>query len=92
MLWQEGNTWAQLGDDLTEFIIEALPFRWTEIRATEIVLDEVAGEFAGEDPLKPLIRDELNRSKENVLKKMQSFLEKEGKDVALTNLRTRTWR
>jgi len=81
--WREGSTWAQLGDDLTELISKALPLRWREIRATEIVLDEVAREFDGEDPVKLLLRNELNRSRENALK-LKSFLEGDGKEVAFS--------
>ncbi len=37
--------------------------RWEDIRALEIVIGEIAAEFDGEDPLRPLIREALERRK-----------------------------
>ena len=38
-------------------------FFWEEIRAIEIVAEEVAAELGGEDPLRPLLRELLEHSK-----------------------------
>ena len=37
-------------------------------RCVEAVLDEIAPEFGGEDPLKPLFRQDLNRAREGLLR------------------------
>ena len=40
-----------------------LQMRWDDVRALEIVIEEIATEFGGEDPLRPLIRDALEKAK-----------------------------
>lgn len=51
------------GDEIAEALEKGLRAawdqRWQELRAAEIVLDEVAGEFDGEDPLEPDSRQML---------------------------------
>jgi hypothetical protein len=51
---------------LADRIKAGLELRWTELRATEIVLDEIANEFSGEDPLRSLLRTRLNETKPSV--------------------------
>ncbi len=44
-------------------IRRTLLLRWSERRAIEIVLDEVARQFEGEDPLRPKLRTALAESR-----------------------------
>ena len=39
---------------------------WQEVRAIEIVLDEVAQDFEGEDPLRPRMREILNGTRKKL--------------------------
>ena len=49
-------------------------FFWEEIRAIEVVVEEVAAELGGEDPLKPIFQERLERSKAD-LTYLNQFLE-----------------
>ncbi len=40
-----------------------IQMRWEDVRAIEIVIYEIAAEFGGEDPLRPLIREVLDKAK-----------------------------
>ena len=54
---------------------EMVPARWRELRTAEVVLDEVAAEFDGEDPLHPHVRDALDEARqelEELVEKVQS--------------------
>lgn len=46
---------------------EIWPQRWQELRAVEIVVDEVAQEFDGEDPLDPEVRILLDKCRADLL-------------------------
>jgi hypothetical protein len=45
---------------------ELLPGYWQDVRAAEIVADEIAAEF-GEDALKPVLRSVLDRARDSLL-------------------------
>jgi hypothetical protein len=69
--------------------------RWIELRAVETVLKEVAGEFDGEDPADPTIRDmleDMRRELEELAETLQVRIGKldlpEPNDDLLTKLRT----
>ncbi len=47
----------------TARIQAGMQMRWEDVRAVEIVIDEIAAEFGGEDPLRPLIREALDKAK-----------------------------
>ncbi len=47
----------------TARIQAGMRMRWEDVRALEIVIDEIAAEFGGEDPLRPLIREALDKAK-----------------------------
>ena len=59
--------WTQASKRLTEVIEAGLKANWPELRALEIVLDEVAEEFGGEDVLKPRLRQDLEETKQKAL-------------------------
>ena len=74
-------------------------FFWGEMRAIEIVVEEVAAELGGEDPLKPLFREMLERSKagltyfNQILEALGSAVElQEPEEASLTDLRARVER
>jgi len=50
---------------LRESLREAVPWCWQEVRAVEMVLEEVAAEF-GEDPLLPLVREVLDKTRQDL--------------------------
>ncbi len=37
--------------------------RWTDVRLVEKAAEEIAAEFDGEDPLKPVLRKAINKTK-----------------------------
>ena len=57
-------------------------FFWEDMRAIEIVVEEVAAELGGEDPLKPLFREMLEHSKTGLTYHNQ-YLEAQGAAVEL---------
>ena len=67
---------------------------WQDVRAVEIVLDEVALEFDGVDPLRPVMRGILNRTKNKLsdlhelLSAINSFELEEPDDDAMGLART----
>jgi len=58
---------ARLSEALRERMKAELPCHWQQLRAVEMVLDEVAEEFGGEDVLKPTLRQEIAAAKEKAL-------------------------
>jgi hypothetical protein len=54
-------------DGLVEKMMNIIALRSLEIRGLEVILDEVAGEFGGEDPLKPSPREGLETAKANIM-------------------------
>jgi hypothetical protein len=61
----------QMPEYMLEAVKKGLAFEmistWTQLRAVEVVLDEMAPEFDGTDPLRPHARDELNEAKQELL-------------------------
>jgi hypothetical protein len=51
---------------LVASVREAVELRWRELRAVEIVLEEVAKEFDGEDPATPRLRRQIEEAKKKV--------------------------
>jgi len=47
--------------------------QWLQFRAVEIVLQEAAAEFEGEDPLRPVHRRDLERARQTLLD-LQTYL------------------
>jgi hypothetical protein len=59
--------WDEVIAALAESLREGLPWCWQELRAVETVLDEVAQEFDGEDPLLPPVREVLDNTRQGLL-------------------------
>ena len=55
--------WTQGSRHLTLAIEKGLKGIWSEVLALEVVLDEVAEEFEGDDVLKPALREEIEAAK-----------------------------
>ena len=55
-------------EQLSEMLRSGIVMRWTEIRVVDILLEEIAGSFDGEDPLKPNIREGLEKARASVEK------------------------
>ena len=58
--------WDEAMASLREQLREGVPWCWQEVRAVETVLEEVAAEFDGEDPLLPLVRQVLDKTREEL--------------------------
>ena len=58
---------------------EGVPWCWHEVRAVEMVLEEVAQEFDGEDPLVPAVRRILDKTRQDLvdLQPLLGFLDVE---------------
>lgn len=74
---------------------ESVPAGWREVQAAEMVFEELAAEFDGEDPLDPLVRNALDEAKqelEELVEKLQTrvgtFDLPEPDEALLTKLRT----
>lgn len=52
---------------LAESLREGVPWCWQQVRAVETVLDEVAEEFDGEDPLLPPVRQVLDKTRNDLV-------------------------
>ena len=59
--------WDEAMAALREKLREGVPWCWQELRAVETVLDEVAQEFDGEDPLLPPVREVLDKTREELV-------------------------
>jgi hypothetical protein len=58
---------ALLIDPLKETTAYKAISTWVELRTAEAVIEELAGEFGGADPLKPRIRQEVEDTKRSLL-------------------------
>jgi hypothetical protein len=54
-------------------IAHGLRVRWAEARAVELVLESIAGEFGGEDPLKPALRTVLTEARQKLRELSREF-------------------
>ena len=59
--------WDEAMAALAESLREGVPWCWQELRAVETVLDEVAEEFDGEDPLLPPVREVLDKTHQDLV-------------------------
>ena len=59
--------WDEAMAALREQLREGVPWCWQEVHAVETVLEEVAAEFNGEDPLLPLVRGVLDKTREDLV-------------------------
>ncbi len=64
---------SDLAELLEESMKRAVVQAWQELRAVEVVLDEAAAEFDGEDPLRPRLRQDLDQARET-LQKLRAYL------------------
>ena len=60
------RSWLTVEERMEEVILLMLGMLWQDVRAVEIVLDEVAQEFDGEDPLRPVMRGILDRTRKKL--------------------------
>jgi hypothetical protein len=58
--------WDEAMAALREQLREGVPWCWQEVRAVETVLEEVAAEFDGEDPLLPPVREVLDKTRQDL--------------------------
>jgi len=58
--------WDEAMAALREQLREGVPWCWQEVRAVETVLEEVAAEFDGEDPLLPPVRGVLDKTRQDL--------------------------
>jgi hypothetical protein len=65
---------------LRQSLREGVPWCWQEVQAVEAVLDEVAEEFNGEDPLLPPVREVLDKTRRDLvdLHLLLDFVDAEG--------------
>ena len=64
---------------LAESLREGVPWCWQELHAADMVLEEVAEEFDGEDPLVPAVRRILDKTRQDLveLKPLLGFVDVE---------------
>jgi len=57
------DSWVTVTERALEAIRSGVISLWQELKAIDVVLDEVAGEFDGEDPLRPVMRVILEKAR-----------------------------
>ena len=57
------DSWVELTESIEGSIRRQMVSLWEEVRSIEIVVDEVAQEFDGEDPLRPIMRSVVDKTK-----------------------------
>jgi hypothetical protein len=71
LLWglaeREPERAEELSERLRSQLAVNIALRWRELRALEAVLDEIAGELEGEDPLHPEARARLGETRQRLL-------------------------
>jgi hypothetical protein len=60
------RSWLDVSDAMEANVRAMLGIHWQDVRSIEIVLDEVALEFDGEDPLRPRMREILDKTKKKL--------------------------
>ena len=68
---------------LRETVAYELASSWLQVRCVEVVLNEIAGEFGGSDPLKPDPRSKLEETKQSLLSLRDELLALLNIDVIL---------
>jgi hypothetical protein len=69
-------------EGLEKRLRNVLPLRWRDARTAEVVLDQIAAEFGGEDPLKPATREALEAAKAT-LRGCADYFKRLGPEVEL---------
>jgi hypothetical protein len=64
---------GKLQATLRETIAHDIIVSWIQLRCAEVVLDEVAAEFNGADPLRPHAREKLDATRERLLKSAEEL-------------------
>jgi hypothetical protein len=80
----QGSNLDAFIDAMEERLEQGLLMRWEEVVAAERVVDQIAAEFDGEDPLKPRSRAGLQRARE-LGEKLAQELGAMGRPVELAN-------
>ncbi|MPZ49024.1 MAG: hypothetical protein GEU75_06915 [Dehalococcoidia bacterium] len=62
----EASSVSQFIEKVEALIRGGAMARWQDLRAVERALDQVAEEFGGEDPLKPLLRQDIEEAKQTL--------------------------
>jgi hypothetical protein len=68
--WDTGDdegSWLNLAERMEEGIRLWLVSLWEELRSIDIVVDEVAKEFDGEDPLRPVMRGIMEKTRSKLV-------------------------
>ena len=60
---EQEHSWLNVAEGMEEGIRLWLVSLWQELRAIDIVLQEVADEFDGEDPLRPIMRGIVEKTR-----------------------------
>src|SRR6266540_739678 len=69
---QHERSWLNVSDHMTQDIREGVAHLWDEVNAIDVVLGEVARDFEGEDPLRPVMRGVLEQARRD-LKLLHEF-------------------
>jgi hypothetical protein len=91
---EDAGAWLGISDQMLAAIRSTLVSLWQELRALDRLLDEVALEFAGEDPLPPVMRGLVEETRHNlsnlhqVLRQMEPLELPEPDEEALELART----
>jgi hypothetical protein len=67
--WDEKGhpySWITVADEMFNGLRERLVSLWQELRSIDLVLDEVAEEFDGEDPLRPIMRGVVEKTRRDL--------------------------
>jgi hypothetical protein len=60
------NSWLNVTEDMYKTLRLWLVSLWQEVRSIDAILDEVALEFDGEDPLRPIMRKVLEKARRDL--------------------------
>ena len=70
---------------MEQHLERGLRIRWAEVVGAEAVIDRIAAEFGGEDPLKPHSREALRRAR-SLAEKLAAELRSMGREFELAPL------
>ena len=62
------QSWIQVAEDMHAALRVWLISLWQELRSVDVVLDQVARELEGEDPMRPVMRSVLEKARERLLR------------------------
>ncbi len=75
------QSWLNVSDNMEKNLRDGVAHLWDDLNAIDVVLADVAREFGSEDPLRPIMRDVLDKTRKELSLLHELYSGKEAVEV-----------